>query len=179
MTLRLGITGGIGSGKSYVAHEIAARGIPVYDCDREAKRLIAEDKEIQRRLQALTHDLPRYLFASDANAARVARIVHPAVRRDFEQWCHRHADMPLVALESAILYESGFDTTVDRVLYIDAPLPLRIERAMERDHATRDAVLLRIARQCSDEARARADYRLINDGRPVAPQLQAILNTIL
>lgn len=180
MTTRLGLTGGIGSGKSHIARWLTAEAhIPVYDCDREAKRLIATQPDLQRQLDALCGGRPlaEYLFASDDHARRVAAIVHPAVRLDFRRWTSLQA-APLVALESAILYESRFETEVDRVLYVDAPLELRIQRAMARDHAPRPQILARIARQRSDEARRRAHYTVLNDGRPLEPQLRHILHEI-
>ena len=148
--IRLGITGGIGSGKSYVAQMLQARwDVPVYDCDSEAKRLTAESDDIRTALTQLVGDhlwqqgqmqkpvLAAYLFASPEHAAQVNAIIHPAVRRDFLRWADAHSRSSVVAIESAILCESGFHTLVDSILLVDAPLEVRLQRAMLRDGASR------------------------------------------
>ena len=129
--MKIGIAGGIGSGKSYVCRLIRQRGFEVYDCDSAAKRLIRTDPDIRRQLTALIGPdaytpegqlnkavVARFLLASDANSAAIDAIVHPAVFRDFEasglQW-----------LESAIMYESGISRLMDRVIVVTAPLEVR------------------------------------------------------
>lgn len=186
---RLGITGGIGSGKSYVSRILQAQfGIPVYDCDARAKSLMQSDEEVRQALTQLVgpeaYDgagnlnraaMARYVFASPSHAERVNGIVHPAVRRDFRRWTEQQ-QTSVVALESAILYESAFDSEVDEVLYVDAPLEVRIQRAMQRDGATRQQVEARIACQSTDLARTRATYVINNDGaQDVAQQLGMFL----
>lgn len=175
--IRLGITGGIGSGKSYVAQMLQARwDVPVYDCDSEAKRLTAESDDIRTALTQLVGDhlwqqgqmqkpvLAAYLFASPEHAAQVNAIIHPAVRRDFLCWADAHSRSPVVAIESAILCESGFHTLVDSILLVDAPLEVRLQRAMLRDGASRQQVMARMARQDSAQARQLARFTVINDG---------------
>lgn len=175
--VRLGITGGIGSGKSYVAQMLQARwDVPVYDCDSEAKRLTAESDDIRTALTQLVGDhlwqqgqmqkpvLAAYLFASPEHAAQVNAIIHPAVRRDFLRWADAHSRSPVVAIESAILCESGFHTLVDSILLVDAPLEVRLQRAMLRDGASRQQVMARMARQDSAQARQLARFTVINDG---------------
>ena len=172
----LGITGGIGSGKSYVARLLHVHwNIPVYDCDAAAKRLEEEDPSLRQALIAAVgpevYDgeighlvrpvLARYLFSSEAHASTVNAIVHPAVQRDFQRWAECQRD-GLLAVESAILYESGFDSLVDLVLYVDAPLDVRIRRAMRRDGASLAQVEARIARQDSEQGRSRAHYVIFN-----------------
>ncbi|MBQ9559139.1 MAG: dephospho-CoA kinase [Bacteroidaceae bacterium] len=190
--LRLGITGGIGSGKSYVSRMLEQHyGIPVYNCDLHAQTITHTDSQVRERLEQL---LPRlydseggfdkarlaaYLFASDENARRVNSIIHPAVRRDLQAWYLRQASLPLVAVESAILYESGFDGEVDRVLFVDAPLEVRIQRTAERDGLRREQVVQRILRQHPEEAGRRADFQVVNDGRtPLDAQLSALLEAL-
>lgn len=189
--IRLGITGGIGSGKSYVSQLLSSQfGIPVYDCDREAKRLIATDSGIREALQELvgrdayTEDgaldktiLAQYLFASADHATLVNAIIHPVVRMDFRSWCQQQQS-EVVAMESAILYESGFDSEVDKVLLVDAPLETRIQRAMLRDGSSREQVVSRIALQDGSLAREKAEFLLQNDGRPINDELQTIINII-
>lgn len=189
--IRLGITGGIGSGKSYICRILQERfGVPVYDCDRQARLLTLTQPEIQAQLETLIggvcHEdgtidkavLARYLFASEENARRVNAIIHPAVRADLRNWYARQT-VPVVAMESAILYESGFETEVDKVLFVDAPFELRLQRAMERDKASREDILQRMNRQQSESQRLRADFRLTNDGNSnLEPLLADLLQAI-
>ncbi len=177
--IKLGITGGIGCGKSYVAHLLQERGIPVYDTDREAKRLMVSHPVIRRKLTELLGEavyegdvlnkplLAGYLFACKDNAERVNSVVHPCVYDDFLRWTKMHecSGKETVAMESAILFESGFDRAVDRVLMVYAPMELRVRRAMERDHASEEQVRLRMAAQADDEEKiSRSDYVVMNDG---------------
>lgn len=189
--IRLGITGGIGSGKSYICRILQKRfGVPVYDCDKQARLLTLTQPEIQVQLETLIggvcHEdgtidkavLARYLFASEENARRVNAIIHPAVRADLRNWYARQT-VPVVAMESAILYESGFETEVDKVLFVDAPFELRLQRAMERDKASREDILRRMNRQQSESQRLRADFRLTNDGSSnLEPLLADLLQAI-
>lgn len=189
--IRLGITGGIGSGKSYICRILQERfGVPVYDCDKQARLLTLTQPEIQAQLETLIggvcHEdgtidkavLARYLFASEENARRVNAIIHPAVRADLRNWYARQT-VPVVAMESAILYESGFETEVDKVLFVDAPFELRLQRAMERDKASREDILQRMNRQQSESQRLRADFRLTNDGNSnLEPLLADLLQAI-
>lgn len=189
--IRLGITGGIGSGKSYVAQMLQARwDVPVYDCDSEAKRLTAESDDIRTALTQLVGDhlwqqgqmqkpvLAAYLFASPEHAAQVNAIIHPAVRRDFLRWADAHSRSSVVAIESAILCESGFHTLVDSILLVDAPLEVRLQRAMLRDGASRQQVMTRMARQDSAQARQLARFTVTNDGGN-DQLLQACLESIV
>lgn len=183
----LGITGGIGSGKSYVSHLLREAGVPVYDCDRRAKELNNESPEIRQALMDLVgvnvYDegglvkpvLASYLFASKDNAERVNAIVHPVVRNDVEAWVERQ-DAEIVGVESAILYESGFDTLADYVMYVSASVETRIQRAMKRDGASREKIEERIRLQssCGD----RADFVLDNEGR-TDDALRGELNEII
>lgn len=151
--------------------------MPIYDCDSCAKALMTTDSQLQEELIQLVGKtvyqangslnktlLAEYLFSSEAHARAVNAIVHPAVRRDFQRWSQEQT-APVVGMESAILYESGFDEEVDKVLYIDAPMELRIERAMRRDGASRQQIEQRICRQESDKYRCKADIIFVNDGK--------------
>ena len=170
----LGITGGIGSGKSYISSLLHKQmNVPVYDCDTEAKRLICEDDTIRQKLTELAgasvyrngelqkNVLADYLFASQQHVQQVNAIVHPAVRKDIGKWV-KQQDSPVVAVESAILYESGFDTLVDKVLFVNAPLELRIQRSMKRDGSTREQVEARIGMQQSEQQQKKADFVIDN-----------------
>ncbi len=185
----IGITGGIGSGKSYVSHLLSQHyGIPVYDCDTEAKRLNEESAVIRESLIGLvgpevyTEDghlckpiLAHYLFESEAHQHEINAIIHPVVRQDFLEWIGRQQS-PIVAMESAILIESGFSQLVDTVVTVTAPLTLRIERTMQRDHTSRPQVEERIRLQLSDEERISASHYVIhNDGQALAPQIEQLI----
>lgn len=177
MSFRIGITGGIGSGKSMVSRLLRLLGCPVYDTDREARRLMDSDPDILAALVRMAgegvvrdHHLDRgalaeWMFSSQQHTLMVNALVHPAVGRDFDAWCKRREDEPLVFVESAILFESGFDSHVDRSVSVTAPLDVRLERAMRRDGATREQVMGRMRRQMSEDERNRmSDHVLVNDG---------------
>ena len=176
--MKIGITGGIGSGKSYVCRLLERRGIEVYDCDAAAKRLIRSSSRLRRHLQELIGslekaDISRFLLASEDNQRAVNAIVHPAVFDDFEQ-------SGMQWMESAILYESGADKLVDRVVVVTAPEEVRIERIMKRDGITREKALQWIARQWPQElVRERADVEIVNDGKAeLAPQIDELLKAL-
>ena len=190
--MKIGITGGIGTGKSYVCRRLEARGFEVYDCDTAAKRLIRTSPEIRRQLTALigpgtysevsgerrevseytlnTKKVAEFLLASEENARAIDAIVHPAVFRDFEE-------SGLEWMESAILYESGAYRLVDKAIVVSAPLEIRIQRVMQRDGISREKVLEWMGRQLPQDAvRARADFEIINDGKEdIDKQLNKIL----
>lgn len=195
--MKIGITGGIGSGKSYIAdilrHEY---GIPVYDCDREAKRLNVESATIREGLvstvgeQVYNSDgslnrqhLAAYLFNNKDNAARINAIIHPVVADDFQGWANGKSKgndaTAIVAMESAILFESGFDRLVDSTIAVVAPTELCIERACRRDNADAEAIRRRIAMQMTNDERMRlADFTITNDGSDVRAQLDKILSIL-
>ena len=182
--MKIGIAGGIGSGKSYVCQALRQRGYEVYDCDAAAKRLIRTSPDIRRKLTALigpdTYDaetgefnkaaVARFLLASEANAQAIDAIVHPAVFRDFEA-------SGLDWLESAIMFESGINRLMDIVIAVVAPKELRIQRVMERDHISREKVLEWMSRQYPQrEVIQRADFVLVNDGKAnIEHQLNKII----
>ena len=183
--MKIGITGGIGSGKSYVCKRLEARGFQVYDCDSAAKRLIRSSTEIQERLTALIGPdtyidgklnkaaVAQFLLESDEHAKAIDGIVHPAVFRDFEE-------SGLQWMESAILFESGIDRLIDKSIVVTAPDEIRIQRVMQRDGISREKVLEWMHRQLpQDEVRKRADYEIVNDGKAdIEQQLNKILRTM-
>ncbi len=193
MAIKLGITGGIGSGKSVVSRLLHIMGIPVYLTDDEAKRLTNEDAEIRRELIALVGKevysadgslnrpcLAAYLFSKEEHARKVNSIIHPRVKSDFIQWAKAHADYPVVAIESAILIEAGFAETVDRIVMVYAPFELRLQRAMLRDNASEEQIRSRILRQMNDEEKCQKAHTIIvNDGRtPLIPQIETLLKEL-
>ncbi len=172
---KIGVTGGIGSGKSTVCALFADRGIPVYDSDSRAKSLMNDDETLRA---ALSHEFGADCYGPDGRldraylAARVFgdaealerlnALVHPAVREDFRRWAEAQSG-PYVLLESAILFEAGFESEVDATLAVLAPQQERVRRAVERDGVSRDEVLRRMAHQMSDdELHARADRTVVN-----------------
>ena len=176
--MKIGIAGGIGSGKSYVCKRLNRMGIEVYDCDRAAKRLIRTSSQLRQELKALIGslekaDMARFLLASEENAQAIDAIVHPAVFRDFEE-------SGMEWMESALMYESGIYRLVDRVIVVTAPQEVRIRRVMERDQITREKVLEWMSRQLpQEEVRQRADFEIINDGESdIDQQLKAIIEMI-
>lgn len=187
--MKIGVTGGIGSGKSYVCRLLAQRWqLPVYDCDSAAKMLMVSSPHIRQQLQELVGDdvydaggqlnkgvMSRYLFADAAHVKAVNAIVHPAVKDDFELWASQQTGD--VVMESAILVEAGFAKAVDCLVVVEAPLALRIQRAMARDGATEEQVRARVRHQMTaEQLRAYADIVIVNDGRDLLSQLSPIVN---
>ncbi len=184
--MKIGITGGIGSGKSYVCKLLAARGITVYDCDAAAKRLMRTSPTLRRQLTELigtnTYQpdgtlnkavVAQFLLASEQNAKAIDAIVHPAVFRDF-------IESGVDWMESAILFESGINRLVDRVLVVTAPEPVRIRRIMQRDGISAEKAREWIDRQWpQDRIRALAAYEIVNDGETDLPsQVDSLLARI-
>ena len=168
----IAITGGIGSGKSYVCQILAMRGIKVYDCDAHAKLLMRTSIQLQKNLKLLVREhvykegvlqkavLADYLLRADAHVQAVNNIIHPAVARDFEQ-------SGMSWIESAILFDSRFyeRTHIDKVVCVTAPIEVRIQRVMKRDAISREKTLDWINRQLpQEEVLKRSDYEIINDG---------------
>ena len=188
--IKIGITGGIGSGKSYVCRQLQALAhIPVYSCDEEARRLNVESPLIRESLiqwvgpqvyhsdgSLNRQELARYLFATPEHAQQINSLIHPVVKQDFLQWAERQ-DSPIVALEAALLFEAGYQDSLDYTLLVTAPLDLRIQRILERDHCTEQEARQRIARQSTAEEKLKlADFCLVNDGKkPLQEQLLPLL----
>ena len=179
--MKIGITGGIGSGKSYVCKRLALHGIEVYDCDAAAKRLIRTSPTLQQQLVRLIGsldkaDMSRFLLASEENKQAMNAIIHPAVFEDFRQ-------SGMLWMESAIMYESGADRLVDKVVVVTAPEEIRIARVMQRDGISREKAQQWMDRQWTQEqVRQRADYEIVNDGKAdidqQIEQLLAVLDKI-
>lgn len=190
--ISIAITGGIGSGKSYVSNLLEQRGIAIYNADNEAKRLMLTDEDIRCDLVDLLGQevyqegnlnkplLASYLFASPEHGAVINGIVHPRVKADFLRWLEEHKHDQIAGFESAILYEAGFEDTVDKVVVVYAPEALRIERAMKRDGATEAQIKARIAAQMDDEEKCRrADHVVYNDGSaPLDVQLDELITQL-
>lgn len=181
---RVGLTGGIGSGKSTVARVLALFGVPVYCADERGRYLSDHDPELAAAITRLLG--PRAyaggrldrawvagrVFGDRELLGRLEAIVHPAVRRDFQAWAARR-EAPYTVLESAILFESGFDAEVDRVVVVVAPEALRVARTLRRDGASEAEVRRRVEAQMSDAERTgRADHILYADEKQLLiPQI--------
>ena len=188
----IGITGGMGSGKSIVAALLKVYGIPVYDADSESKRLLLTSPTIRRGLTDLLGAdiyspdgttlrrarMASLIFADPNLLARVNAIIHPEVGRDFDAWRAR-LTTSVCAMESAILFESGFDRRADLRLMVYAPEAIRLQRVMARDNATKAAARQRMQRQWPDERKiALSDAVITNDGRAaLIPQVEAFVKT--
>mgnify|MGYP000882461958 FL=1 len=188
----IGITGGMGSGKSIVAALLTVYGIPVYDADSESKRLLLTSPTIRRGLTDLLGAdiyspdgttlrrarMASLIFADPNLLARVNAIIHPEVGRDFDAWRAR-LTTSVCAMESAILFESGFDRRADLRLMVYAPEAIRLQRVMARDNATEAAARQRMQRQWPDERKiALSDAVITNDGRAaLIPQVEAFVKT--
>ena len=176
--MKIGITGGIGSGKSYVCKRLAKHGIEVYDCDAAAKRLVRTSPKLQQQLIGLVGSLDkaaisRFLLASENNQQAINNIIHPAVFQDFEQ-------SGMTWMESAIMYESGAYRLMDRVVVVTAPDELRMQRVMLRDNISHEKALQWLNRQWPQErVRALADYEIVNDGTAdIDSQIETLLKSI-
>ena len=188
----IGLTGGIGSGKSTIAQELVKRGFTVYDCDREAKRIIAENPNVQQAIIDLlgeeafvngrynTAYVAQRVFADPHLRQQLNAIIHPAVLKDLKDI----KDPKDLIVESAILCEAGLDSLCDKIVVVEAPEDIRIERVIGRDYkgdaspANIDKVRTRIQAQAQayDAIPQQKRLTIINDGQtPVTELVQTIL----
>ena len=190
---RVGLTGGIGSGKSLICSILEQLGVPVYYADTEAKKLMNSDLELRKQIVRLFGEqaygrgdldssyVAGQLFGDNALLKAMNSIVHPAVRKDFKRWAELQNDIPYVVEEAAILFESGAYKEMDFTVLTSAPEEVRIKRVMERDGSDRDSVLKRMGHQWSEkELRKLADYVIENDGQEMLlPQVIELHNKLL
>ncbi len=174
--LKIGLTGGIGSGKSYVAGLLRARGIPVYDSDIEAKRIMDSDPCVIDEITSLLGNkivknraidksaLADVLFNDRYVATRIEEIIHPKVIKDFQNWCAKQ-ETAICAIESAILIEAGLMGEVDFIVVVDAPENLRLKRTLARNKITSSMFYARTALQIEQKEKIKkADFVILNDG---------------
>lgn len=174
MTKIIGLTGGIGSGKTTVANYIKSLGIPVYIADEEAKKIMetrevvdlireAFGKEIISENKIIREKLAQLVFNHPDKLQKLNDIVHPLVRSHFNHWVKNHADFPFIVKEAAILFESGSYKYCDSIITVTAPLEIRLQRVIDRDKATRESVLSRMKNQWSEEEKiGKSDYVIHN-----------------
>lgn len=193
----IGITGGIGSGKSVIAKQLRQMGYAVYDTDSEAKRLIVEDAAVRKQMIQLfgsdvykdgiyqTAFVAQRVFANKSLLSRLNAIVHPAVRADILRWAtmqdspsfRKGLGVGLCFVECAILYQAGFDTLCDKVVAVTAPEDIRLKRVIARDHSTMDKVRARMRAQSTEQDLLRADIVVNNDGQtPISTLCEQILH---
>ena len=189
--IKIGLTGGIGSGKSVVSKLLTTYEIPVYDSDTRAKSLMeTNDNIIHSITQILGKEaytdgklnrrfVAEEVFASSSKLLQINSIVHSAVIDDFSRWAELQA-ADILVFESAIIFENGLEKYFDKIIAVVAPQKLRIERVKMRSGMSRKEILNRIKNQTSSKTlRQRADYVVINDDRTaIIPQVERILKSI-
>lgn len=174
MTKIIGLTGGIGSGKTSIAKHIHSLGIPVYISDDASKKILALPQTLQAIKQLFgaavfeneklsRKKLAMIVFNNPKNLEKLNQIIHPAVKLDFQSWLAQHKQAPLVVKEAAILFESGSYKDCDAIITVVAPEAIRIQRVMERDKTDAQSVVNRINNQWTDAMRiAKSDYVIEN-----------------
>lgn len=185
--LKIGITGGIGSGKTYVCQLLEKMGFPVYYSDIASKKLTETNSSIRENLLHLLGEsvyingqlnkpfLAEKIFHDNAIRQQVNAIIHPVVRNDFNEWAQQQ-NTRYVFNEAAILIETGSYKTLDFVVLVTAEKSLRIQRAMKRDGSTQEQVEERISKQWEDEEKMKyADFVIYNDHRPLVCQIEKML----
>lgn len=176
---KIGLTGGIGSGKTTIAKIYECLGIPVYYADNRAKWLMNNDINIITHIKSLFgnesyHEnghlnrafLAEIVFNSPKKLKQLNRLIHPAVQKDTEIWHQQHLHHPYTIKEAALIFESGQEKHLDKVIFVYAPKYVRIERVMRRDKVNRSQVEARMKNQMKDsEKRALSDFVIRNNGK--------------
>ena len=182
MTKFVGLTGGIGSGKSTIAAYFKKRGVPVYIADDEAKKIM-NDPEVVKKVQSVFEEniienkqlnrkkIAELVFSSPEQLKKLNSIVHPEVKKHFLDWVKKHEKHPFVIKEAAILFESGTYKDCDKIILVTAPEALKIARVMKRDNVSREQVLERMKNQWSDEKKIPlSDYVIQNTDLELAKE---------
>ena len=189
----IGLTGGIGSGKTTIATILKILGIPVYNADERGRWLTQEDENIKEGYKQLFGDgiytvdglnrkeVANQVFKDPKLLKRVNQLVHPVVNNDFKLWCEVHKEARLKVKEAAILFESGASKFLDASVLVYAPERIRIQRVMQRDGVDEESVRRRMKHQMDDEEKKKmADHIIYNDEtKMLLPQIVALHNTIL
>ncbi|MCB0481393.1 MAG: dephospho-CoA kinase [Flavobacteriales bacterium] len=191
--LKIGLTGGIGSGKSTVIRIFELLGVPVYEADKAGKWLLHHDVEVVSKVKSLFSDsiydangqldsakVSSLVFNEPKLLSELNTIVHPAVGRHFEEWVGDQKESKYIVKEAAILFESGSYTSLDRVIVVSAPEKVRLERVIARDQSKKEQVQQRMNNQWSEQQRlAKSDYIIVNDGASaLIPQVIALHNEL-
>lgn len=188
----IGLTGGIGSGKSYVGSILENMGYHIYYSDNRAKNLMNQNQKIKNGLLSLLGNeayienkinrefIAQKLFSKESIRDKVNQLVHPVVREDFEQWKHSKKEAAIVFNEAAILFETGAYKGFDAVILVHAPTETKLKRLKKRDGSTEEVLIKKMKAQWSDlKKRSLTPYHLLNDGvEPIDMQLQALIKAI-
>ena len=192
MTLKIGITGGIGSGKTTVARIFETLGIPVYYADTRAKEIMNENEELRQKIvhhfgeaayennQLNRHHIAMQVFNDDKKLSLLNSLVHPVTIADAEKWMKQQTT-PYALKEAALIFEAGSQLQLDYVIGVSSPLELRIERVKQREHISREKVLERISKQMDEEEKMkRCDFVINNDEQQMLiPQVLTLHETLL
>jgi len=190
--LKIGLTGGIGSGKTTVAQIFEVLGIPVYYADLEAKRLMNEDPQLKDQITSSFGKevypggkldrayMGKLVFENPDKLAKLNALVHPVTIRDAESWMKRQTS-PYAIKEAALIFEGGLEKYFDHVIGVSAPHAMRLERARERDNSSTEQILRRMAQQLDEKEKiGRCDFVIINDGvEAVLPQVLSLHGKLL
>ncbi len=184
--LKIGLTGNIGSGKSLVCQVFEKLGVPIFNADSEAKKILDSSVLRPKLLATFGSDiedldnniidrkkLAAIVFTDKEALSKLNALIHPQLRVEFKNWCLQHEKENYVIQEAAILFENGFADLFDKTIVVAAPKNIRLQRVMERDGASEAAVLARMENQWSDSKKeAAADFIIYNDGQElVLPQV--------
>ena len=190
--LKVGVTGGIGSGKSTVCEIFKCLGIPVFNADAAGRELLAEDTEVIEKVKTIFGEgvllngkpdrkkIAEIVFGEPEKLKQLNAVIHPAVRAKFNNWVMEQTSSYVID-EAAILFETGLYKQLDAMVLVTAPENIRVERVMHRDAINEAAVKDRMKNQWSDvEKKAIADFEIVNDGTtPLIVQVMEIHNKIL
>lgn len=191
--LLIGLTGGIGAGKTLAAKIFELLRVPVFNADTEAKAIMSNDPKVRAavievfgskaysRQEPNRKFLARRVFSNDEMREKLNAIVHPAVGEAFKQWVKDHSDKPYVLKEAAIIFETGGESQLDGVILVTAPEGLRIQRVTKRDKVSENQVRDRMGAQWTDEEKLKkSDYHIVNDEKTaIIPQVLTIHEALL
>jgi len=191
--IKVGITGGIGSGKSFICQVFAKLGVPVYYADIAAKELANTDPEIRQSLTSLLGSdiysgdylnrskMASLIFDNKMLLEKINHVIHPKVARHFEFWCDNHSRKPYIIHESAIIFESQIYSMFDKIITISAPEEVRIQRVIPRCDMNRNKILAIMQNQMPESEKIkRSHYVIINDGRSlILPQVIHIHESLM
>lgn len=177
--MKIGVTGGIGSGKSTVCQIFEHLNVPVYDADKRAKALMQDNPELKKQIRKTfgwdTYDekdqlnrsyLAKVVFNDSKKLNTLNSLVHPAVFEDYREWVAKQHDYPYSIKEAALMFETDSYKELDKIIVVTAPIDTRLERVVQRDNVKNDDVLKRMENQMSDRERiAKADFIIKNDGK--------------
>jgi dephospho-CoA kinase len=192
--LKIGVTGNIGSGKSFICRQFSRLGVPVYYADIRARFLMDDEGTIQEVRETFGDDimedsgllidrkkLAAIVFSDKNKLAKLNSIVHRLVEQDFDRWLEHYQSEPFVLHEAAILFESGFDKKFDKIILVSAPEEIRLKRVLKRDGMPEEEIRKRMAHQWPEEKKAPlCDWIIRNDGAQlILPQIEVVMDDVL